>query len=217
MISRFAAKSFGSSRVHLPPVAPGQRIGLLGGSFNPPHRAHVAISEAVLRRLGLDQIWWLVSPGNPLKDHGDLAPLGQRMAACRALVTNPNIKVTALEAELGSSATAVTLAYLKRRSPGVHFVWVMGGDNLAGFHRWNAWRQIAAMMPFVVADRPQWRLRALSAPAARALAAWRIPEQGSRGLPLRRPPAWVYLGVRLYDDSSTALRARAFQDPKFPR
>lgn len=206
MSARLLSKAFGSLSVRTPHAAPGQRIGLLGGSFNPPHRAHVAISEAVLARLGLDAMWWIVTPGNPLKSHDELAPLDERLAACRALVTNPKIHITALEADLGSAATAVTLSFLKKRFPGVRFVWVMGGDNLAGFHRWAAWRQISRLMPFVVADRPQWRLPALASPAARALARFRIPDAAAGTLPLRSPPAWLYLTLPLSPESSTEIR-----------
>lgn len=208
MSARILPRSFGSLAVRVPLTAAGQRIGLLGGSFNPPHRAHVAVSEAVMKRLGLDAVWWLVTPGNPLKAHDDLAPLEERLSLCRALVTNPRIRITALEADLGSAATVVTLSFLKRRFPAVHFVWIMGGDNLAGFHRWTGWRQIAGLMPFVVADRPQWRLKALAAPAARALQRSRIPDDAAAALlPLKAPPAWLYLTLRLAPESSTAIRA----------
>lgn len=207
MLAHFTTKSFGSLAVRIPAAVAGQRIGLLGGSFNPPHRAHVAISEAVMKRLGLDEVWWIVTPGNPLKAHGDLAPLADRLDACRRLVTNPRIRITAFEEELGSSSTIVTLSFLKRRLQGVHFVWIMGGDNLAGFHRWAQWRDIAALMPFVVADRPQWRLKALSAPAARALAQFRLPDEAARSLALKKAPAWLYLTLRLSPESSTRIRA----------
>lgn len=213
MLARLIPKSFGSISVRMPSAAAGQRIGLLGGSFNPPHRAHVAISEAVMKRLGLDAVWWLVTPGNPLKSHGELAPLAERIAACRRLVTDPRIKITALEADLESSATAVTLSFLKRRFAGVHFVWIMGGDNLAGFHRWAAWRRIARLMPFVVADRPQWRLKALSAPAARALARFRVGDDSAGVLALRKTPAWLYLTLRLSPESSTEIRAGTASRP----
>lgn len=216
MSVRLLSKSFGSLAVRVPAAAPGQRIGLLGGSFNPPHRAHVAISEAVMKRLGLDEVWWLVSPGNPLKNHGDLAPLSERLEACRRLARHPRIKVTALEADLKSASTIVTLSFLKRRFPRVHFVWVMGGDNLAGFHRWGEWRRIAQLMPFVVADRPQWRLRALSAPAARALSQYRIDDRFARALAIRKPPAWLYLTLRLSPESSTEIRANAVRSGKNP-
>ncbi len=207
MLARLRTKSFGSLSVRVPPATAGQRIGLLGGSFNPPHRAHVAISEAVMKRLGLDEVWWIVTPGNPLKSHGDLAPLTERLAACRRLATNPRIKITAFEADLGSTATIVTLSFLKRRFAGVHFVWIMGGDNLAGFHRWAQWREIASLMPFVVADRPQWRLKALSAPAARVLQRFRIPDEAAGSLALKTAPAWLYLTLRLSPESSTEIRA----------
>ncbi|WP_072396800.1 nicotinate-nucleotide adenylyltransferase [Hyphomicrobium sp. CS1GBMeth3] len=206
MSARLLSKAFGSLSVRTPHAAPGQRIGLLGGSFNPPHRAHVAISEAVLTRLGLDAVWWIVTPGNPLKSHDELAPLEERLAACQKLVTNPKIRITALEADLDSTATVVTLSFLKQRFPGVHFVWVMGGDNLAGFHRWAAWQRIARLMPFVVADRPQWRLRALAAPAARALARFRVADSAAGTLALRTPPAWLYLTLPLSPESSTEIR-----------
>lgn len=205
--SHLLARSFGSLAVSTPLAAPGQRIGLMGGSFNPPHGTHVAISEAALKYLKLDQIWWLVTPGNPLKNHDDLAPLAERMAACRRLAVNPRIQITALEADLGSALTAVTIAFLKRRLPRVRFVWIMGGDNLAGFHHWTAWRRIAAEVPIAVADRPHWRLKALASPAGRALGSFRLPDDRAAVLAERHPPAWVYLPIRLSAESSTEIRA----------
>lgn len=214
---RLAAQSFGSLAVRAPLAGPGQRIGLLGGSFNPPHGTHVAVSEAALKRLRLDQVWWLVTPGNPLKPHGDLAPLDERLAACRQLAVNPRIHVTALEADLGTALTAVTIAFLKRRFARARFVWIMGGDNLAGFHRWTAWRQIAGQVPIAVADRPLWRLKALSSPAGRALARYRLPDDRAGILADQRAPAWVYLPIRLSSESSTEIRAgrqpQAGRDP----
>jgi nicotinate-nucleotide adenylyltransferase len=207
MTVRLMSKCFGSLAARLPLATPGQRIGLLGGSFNPPHRTHAAISETVMKRLALDQVWWLVSPGNPLKSHSNLSPLAERIAAARALAPDPRIKVTGFEAELGSAATVVTLRFLRRRYPGVRFVWIMGGDNLAGLHRWAQWRRIAAEMPFVVADRPGWRLKALASPAARFLARARLDERDAASLPGRQPPAWAYLGLRLSDESSSRIRA----------
>lgn len=210
MTAHLVSKSFGSLSVRVPPAAGGQRIGLMGGSFNPPHRAHVAVSEAVLKRLELDEVWWLVSPGNPLKSHSDLAPLEERLAACRALITHPRIKATGFEAELRNASTVVTLGFLRRRYPDVHFVWIMGGDNLAGFYRWTAWRRIAELMPFVVADRPQWRLKALASPAARALAKFRVPDDQITALALQPPPAWAYLTLPLSPESSSDIRAGRF-------
>ena len=127
-----------------PPAAAGQRIGLMGGSFNPPHDGHLAVSRTALRRLKLDRVWWLVSPGNPLKANDALPPLADRLAACRALTRGePRILVSGLEADLGSAYTVDTVGFLVERFPATRFVWVMGADNLAGFHRWRRWREIA--------------------------------------------------------------------------
>lgn len=206
---------FGSIRVKTPPAYPGERIGIMGGSFNPPHAGHATVSQTALKRLGLARIWWLVTPGNPLKSNGALPDLAARMAACRRFARPPREVVTGFEAELGTPFTAATLAFLRRRHPGVRFVWVMGADNLAGFHRWQQWRDIARMMPMAVVDRPGWRWRALASPAARRFATARIPEQRAAELgrrPLRqiRPaqPAagWSLLSTRLSDVSSTELR-----------
>src|SRR5262245_42247172 len=165
-----------------PHTEPGQTIGLLGGSFNPPHIAHRLISEAALKRLGLDKVWWIVSPGNPLKKRIPTAPLAERMQLCRAVATNPHIVVTDFEADLPTPYTASTLAFLKARSPLVRFVWIMGADNLATFDRWERWREIFTMVPVVVVDRPGWRLKALASKPARAFAKARRPEADAHGL-----------------------------------
>jgi nicotinate-nucleotide adenylyltransferase len=193
--------------IRTPIAHPGQRIGLMGGTFNPPHSAHVANSELVLRRLGLDRLWWLVTPGNPLKSHSTLAPLSQRLEASQRLAHHPAIHVTAFEEGLGTAYTAEALMFLKTRFPGVHFVWIMGGDNLAGFHRWRHWRRIADGFPIAVIDRPAWRLKALASPAARALASYRLPDERAALLATREPPAWVYLTNKLLPHSSTAIRS----------
>ena len=200
---------FGTIRAKTPHACRGQRIGLLGGSFNPPHDAHALITQTALHRLGLDAVWWIVTPGNPLKSLDELAPLADRMALARALVPNPKVKITAFEQNLSSTYTAGTLAFLRRRYPEVHFVWLMGADNLASFHRWQDWRGIAATMPIAIIDRPGWRLKSLAGPTASALWRSRLPEQRAPCLPLRRPPAWVFLTSRLSSLSSTELRARA--------
>jgi nicotinate-nucleotide adenylyltransferase len=205
---QFAPDRFGRVK-GLPATGPGQRIGLLGGSFNPPHVAHRQISEVVLKRLGLDQIWWLVTPGNPLKGRGELAPLAERLALCRAMAKNPRIEVTAFERDLPTAFTAGTLAFLKRRSPLVRFVWIMGADNLAGFHHWRRWREILTMVPVVVVDRPGWRLKALASKAARAFAGSRVPEARAMGLVAMPPPAWTFLTGPLSSVSSTDLRRKA--------
>ncbi len=199
---------FGSINVSLPYAARGQRIGLLGGSFNPPHAAHRLISEIAMRRLGLDRVWWLVTPGNPLKDHATLLPLADRVILARGLLKDPRIIVTDFEMNLGSSFTAATLAHLRLRHPDVQFIWLMGADGLANFHRWRNWRDILATMPMAVIDRPGWRLPGLSSKAARAFARARLPESRARVLGRTRPPAWTLLSGPLMPISSTEIRAK---------
>jgi nicotinate-nucleotide adenylyltransferase len=201
-------RDFGSLRITLPLAVAGQRIGIMGGTFNPPHAGHALIAETAVKRLGLDQLWWVVTPGNPLKAHGGLPDLGQRMAATRRMARGPKMKVTGFEQALGTPYTAATLAFLKRRYPGVRFVWVMGADNLASFDRWQHWRTIAQTMPMAVIDRPAWRLRALSGRAGSALARHRVAEPQAATLADRRAPAWTFLTSRLSSLSSTQLRAK---------
>jgi nicotinate-nucleotide adenylyltransferase len=186
------------------------RIGLFGGTFDPPHQAHLAASLIALKRLELDRIWWLVTPGNPLKNTRHLAPLGERIAAARALARHPRIDVTGLEAVINTRYTYDTLRYLIRRCPGVRFVWIMGADNLRSFYRWQRWREIAELMPIAVVDRMGSSLYATGGRAAQALAAARRPERQARALPGMRPPAWVYLHGLKSPLSSTALRAARF-------
>ena len=193
--------------VKLPPHGRGLKIGLLGGSFNPPHEAHRAVSRLALRRLGLDRVWWLVTPGNPLKDTRALAPLAERLAAARRLAAHPRIDVTDLEAAIGTRFTADTIAWLTRRFPAVRFVWIMGADNLAQFDRWQNWRAIAEAVPIAVVDRFGASYAATASPAAQALAAARIRENDARALPDRKPPAWIYLHGLKSPLSSTAIRA----------
>jgi nicotinate-nucleotide adenylyltransferase len=193
----------------LPPHAPGMRIGLLGGSFDPPHLAHRAISLFALKRLNLDRIWWLVTPGNPLKDNTHLAPLEERIGRAGALARDPRIVVSGLEAVIGAHYTVDTVSYLRRRCPRVRFVWIMGADSLADYHRWKGWRKLANLVPIAVIDRGARGLRALSGKGARALARYRISEARAERLADLPPPAWVFLhGLRL-SLSSTELRARA--------
>lgn len=209
MTRRVPLQSFGSLRVRTPLCLPGQRIGIMGGSFNPPHAGHQIAAEAAMKRLGLDQVWWLITPGNPLKSQNGLSSLGGRIELVRPFARGPRMKITAFERELGTGYTAATLAFLKRRHPGVRFVWIMGADNLASFDRWQHWRRIADLMPIAVVDRPGWRLPGLSSRAALALARWRLPESDARSLASREPPAWTLLTIRLSDLSSTALRKSA--------
>lgn len=195
-------------RLVLPPHAPGMRIGLLGGSFNPPHEAHRLVALTALRRLGLDAVWWLVTPGNPLKTGRGLAPLAERIEAARLLARHPAIHVTGIEAALGTRFTFDTIAALKQRCSGVRFVWIMGADNLAQFHLWQNWRGIASMLPIAVVDRPGASLRACSGVAAQALARYRLNESDGRLLASARPPAWIFLHGLKSPLSSTALREK---------
>lgn len=196
------------SDVRLPPAARGLRIGLFGGSFNPAHQGHVLASLTALRRLGLDAVWWLVTPGNPLKNNQGLPELSVRVDAARALVRrHPGIHVTGVEAQLGTRFTAQTLAALKRRCPGARFVWLMGADNLAQFDRWRGWRRIAAMMPIAVIDRPGATHKAVRSRAAVALERWRMDETDAVLLPTEPPPAWLFIHGRRSNLSSSALRA----------
>jgi nicotinate-nucleotide adenylyltransferase len=190
----------------IPAFSAGQRIGLFGGTFDPPHEAHIAACLLAIKRLGLDRVWWLVTPGNPLKDTRDLAPLDQRIAAARALAKHPRIVVTGLEAGIGVRYTYDTIRHLVARCPGAHFVWIMGADNLRSFHRWQNWRRIAALVPIAVIDRLGPSLYATGSTAAQALSRYRIPERAAVRLPGRRPPAWVYLHGLKSPLSSTALR-----------
>ena len=198
-----------ADRMPFPIALPGMRIGLFGGTFNPPHEAHRAASLLALKRLGLDRIWWLVTPGNPLKENRSLPSLAKRMALSRKMAAHPAIEVTGIEAALHTRFTYDTVSKLQARNPHVRFVLVIGADNLAGFHRWKNWRKLAAMIPIAVVDRPDYDLSALSTPAASALARARIDESHAPVLALMKPPAWAFLHGLKSELSSTALRAAA--------
>jgi nicotinate-nucleotide adenylyltransferase len=191
---------------HRGPIAtPGQRIGLLGGSFDPPHGGHLHITRWALRNLGLDRVWWLVSPGNPLKSRGP-AEIGRRLAACRALADHPRVVVTDIERHLGTRYTADSLAALTARYPGVRFVWLMGADNLAKFHRWQRWDWIMENFPIGVLARPGEQVRAGLSPAARRFAHRRIHQGGATRLGLGPAPRWALLTGPMSPESSTAIR-----------
>ena len=190
----------------LPAWSPGLRIGLFGGSFNPPHEGHRLASLTALKRLGLDAVWWVVTPGNPLKRHEDLAGLDIRIAAARHLADHPRIGVTGIEAGIGMRYSVDTVRHLKQRCPGVHFVWIMGADNLLQLPRWRRWRELVDLVPVAVVDRPGSTFRSLNGRAAAVLARGRLREADAALLPNRRPPAFVYLHGPRSSASSTALR-----------
>ncbi len=191
------------------------RIGLLGGSYNPPHEAHRDISLTALKRLGLDRVWWMVTPGNPLKDVSKLPTLAKRVAAAEKVARHPRIDVTGFSG--GASYTIDLLKVLKQRFPRVHFVWLMGADNLADFHRWKAWPEIFRTLPIAVLDRPGYRLEGMASPAARRFAPYYVDETDAAGLALLIPPAWTILSHRLSDLSSTALRKGGLRRDKEPQ
>ncbi len=192
----------------MPHVEDGQRIGLFGGSFNPPHEGHMLVAEIALRRLKLDQIWWMVTPGNPLKNHNNLASLSQRIQWCNEITTHPAIKITAFELVHPTRYTADTLARVKAHHKAVNFVWIMGADNLAGFHHWQRWREIADMIPIAVIDRPGSTLSSRSSKAALALSRYRLPERDASLLPIAKTPAWAFIHGPRSSLSSTKLRNR---------
>ncbi|HUO54466.1 MAG TPA: nicotinate-nucleotide adenylyltransferase [Rhodoblastus sp.] len=191
-----------------PPFARGMRIGLFGGSFNPPHAGHALVCELALKRLELDRVWLMVTPGNPLKSRAGLPSLDERMAAARRLTRDPRVVVTGFEAAIGARYSWQTVKFLGRACPGVHFVWLMGADNLAGFFRWQRWRDIARAMPILAIDRPGATHRAERGMAASWFARRRLPESRAKTLALRRPPALIVLHGQRSALSSTELRAQ---------
>ena len=192
-------------RFNLPLTRPGQTVGLLGGSFDPPHAGHLHISEEALKRFGLDQLWWLVSPGNPLKSKGPAA-MSRRLEAARALVQHPRIHITDFEAQAGTRYTAQTVAQLQQARPQLRFVWLMGADNLAQFHLWQDWQDIMSRVPVGVLARPGKRTIARTSKAARVFAASRLPGRHSQLLAHSDAPTWCFINVPMRAISSTQLR-----------
>jgi len=190
----------------IPRAMPGMAIGLFGGSFNPPHAGHALVSEIALRRMRLDQIWWVVSPGNPLKDRRELAPLAERIRLCEAMNSDRRVRVTAFEAAHNIRYTADTLALVKSRNPGVDFVWIMGADSLRDFHRWQRWREIALTFPIAVVDRPGSTLSFLSSVMAKTFDYARIDERQALLLARMKAPAWTFIHGPRSSLSSTAIR-----------
>jgi nicotinate-nucleotide adenylyltransferase len=193
-------------------LQPGMRVGLYGGSFNPVHSGHLHVAQTALTRLGLDRVIWLVSPQNPLKSRGETAALSRRLADARRLAGGPRMVVSDIEARLRARYTIDTLRRLQKRYPGVHFVWIMGADSLAGLHRWRSWQEILRRLPMAVVDRPGTSLPARLSIAAQRFSSARRPEREARRLADLAPPAWVFLTAPHDPSSSTALR-RAMRAP----
>ena len=188
----------------------GMVIGLLGGSFDPAHEGHVLITREALKRMGLDQVWWLVTPGNPLKPRQP-APMGDRLAQAGRVMRDPRVKITALEERLGTRATFDTIRRLKAIYPGVTFVWLMGADNLVQFHRWGRWRDILRMVAVGVLARPGAGVHARLSVAARAFRVHQVDRgENLRG---RKPPVWAFVNLPMNDASSSEIRARGGWKP----
>jgi nicotinate-nucleotide adenylyltransferase len=194
-------------------LTPGMKVGLYGGSFNPAHEGHAHVAETALRRLGLDRVIWLISPQNPLKPTHETEAMTRRLEGASRFADGPSMIVSDAETRMGSQYTIDTIRALKARWPGVHFVWIMGADSLATFHRWRGWTQIMREVPVAVVSRPWAGLKSRFSPAARRFAHARAPSAAARTVPRRRPPAWVYLRGPLNFASSTALRRARAQGP----
>ena len=192
--------------LRMPHVEPGMRVGLFGGSFNPPHEGHLLVTEIAIRRLRLDQMWWIVTPGNPLKDTTGLPSLAERIAWSEAINSDPRVKVTAFEPSHDVRFTADTLAVVRRHNPNIRFVWIMGADNLATFHRWQNWRDIALTFPVAVVDRPGSTLSYLSSKMAKTFDFARVDESDAALLATLPAPAWTFLHGPRSPVSSTAIR-----------
>ncbi|WP_437342688.1 nicotinate-nucleotide adenylyltransferase [Ruegeria arenilitoris] len=194
-------------RSAIPYARPGQVVGLFGGSFDPPHQGHVHVTLEAIKAFGLDRVWWLVSPGNPLKSRGP-APIDQRVEAARSIMRHPKVEVTDVEDLTGTRATADTLAALRRLYPQVRFVWLMGADNLAQFHKWKDWRLIMDTVPVGVVARPGDRISARMSPAARVYSKYRIDGTARHLLGRADAPAWCFVNVPMVDVSSTQIRSK---------
>lgn len=187
-----------------------RRVGLLGGSFNPAHAGHRHIAQLALRRFGLDQVWLLVSPGNPLKPRSGMAPLATRFGSAGSIADGRRIIATGIEARLGTRYTVDTLRLLRTRFPRAKFVWLMGADNLAQLPRWQGWREIVHTMPFAVLPRPAYNLRARGGTVAHRLRRHRVADRDAHRLADARAPAWSFPALPQHPGSATAIR-RAYQ------
>ena len=182
------------------------KVGLYGGSFDPPHEGHRHVAEQARRRLGLDRVIWLVTPGNPLKATGETGRLAERSALARRMALGPSSIVSDIEGRIGSRYTIDTVRWLKSRFPQVRFVWIMGADSLASFHLWKGWTDLVAEIPIAVVSRPSAALRARFSPMARRFASSRLPLARVGALAATQPPAWIYIPAPFKSVSSTAIR-----------
>lgn len=198
----------------VPYMEDGMSIGLFGGTFNPPHNGHCHVAETALNRLQLDRLWWLVSPGNPLKQNSNLPPLAGRIAMSRALIRHPRVDVTGCEMTLNTHYSADLVCHLVDRYPAIRFVWVMGADNLTNFHLWDRWEQIAARIPICIIDRPGDTLATRSSRLARRFLSARLDEADAKLLKTRMAPAWTFIHAPRLSLSSTELRLRTSIEAK---
>lgn len=183
-----------------------RRVGLLGGSFNPAHDGHRQLSLLALKHLGLDAVWWLVSPQNPLKPAAGMAGFAQRLADAARVARHPRLRVSDIEARLGTRYSVDTVAELGRRFPRTRFVWLMGADNLVQLPAWHRWTRLFHAIPIAVFDRPPYFFKSMAGRAARRFARQRVSARAASGLAEAVPPAWVFLNTRLNPASATAIR-----------
>jgi nicotinate-nucleotide adenylyltransferase len=193
---------------YAPWAAHHPRIGLLGGSFNPAHAGHLHLSRLALERLQLDYVWWLVSPQNPLKPVAGMAPFAERLAAARRVARHPRILVSDIEEKISTQYTLDTVGYLTSVLPNVHFVWLMGADNLGQLPQWHSWTRLFETLPIAVFARPTYSLKVLSGKAAKRYATARLPDRAASRLAECTPPAWVFLHTRLNPASASSIRGR---------
>ena len=186
----------------------GKRIGLLGGSFNPAHKGHLHITRGALSRLNLDEVWWMVSPQNPLKSTNDMNDFNSRKTSAESIADDPRIVVTEIELELGTLFTVDTLQALRKKFPEHRFVWLMGADNLRQIPKWKGWRQIFRMVPIAIFPRPAYSGRALAGKASRRFKRFRVKSTRGPRLPNMRPPAWIFLRTKPDTTSATRIRAK---------
>ena len=191
-----------------------RRVGLMGGSFNPAHDGHRHLSLLALKHLRLDAVWWLVSPQNPLKPAAGMAGLGQRLARAAPVARHPRLRVSDIEARLGTRHTVDTVAALRRRFPRTRFVWLMGADNLVQLPAWHRWTRLFHAIPIAVFDRPHYLFKGMAGKAARRFARQRVSARAARGLAEAAAPAWVFLHTRRNPASATAIRTPGGGKPR---